>query len=218
MKERSILMTPENAQKCHDGTKTQTRRIVKVPDWATDDDMLKLACQRPATGIAYYVDGRPVKRLTCPYGQVGDRLWVREAWQEKAWTLTELNRASFLNAPMKPKETYLNNPIYAIHRGGYNNAIGDPGRWFPSIHMPRWACRTVLEITELRVERLQEISEEDAKAEGCYAGQYEYENAEGTLTAKESYKWLWESINGHGSWERNDWVWVLTFTKVRVTE
>lgn len=71
MKERPIIMTPENAQKCHEGTKTQTRRIITIPSWASDDDMLKLASQRPETGIAYYVDGRPVKRLTCPYGVVG---------------------------------------------------------------------------------------------------------------------------------------------------
>lgn len=220
MRERPILMTPENAQKCHEGTKTQTRRIIRVPSWASDDDMLKLSIQRPATGIAYYVDGMPVKRLTCPYGVVGDRLWVREAWQEKAWTLTQLNSAGLLNAPMKPKETYLNEPIYAIHRGGYNYKIGDPGRWFPSIHMPRWACRTVLEITDVRVERLQEINLEDCQSEGVRCESYTgppyctWCSGHEAPCHRDAYKTLWESINGVGSWALNPWVWVLCFKKV----
>ena len=253
MKERPILMTPENAQKCHEGTKTQTRRIVKPQppygcEYCINGAMSHALCRSienhniwvPPTGKS--VD----HRLACPYGQVGDRLWVREAWQEKAWTLTQLNSAGLLNAPMKPKETYLNEPIYAIHRGGYNYKIGDPGRWFPSIHMPRWACRTVVEITEIRAERLQDISEEDARAEGSADRERTVEIGEDTdrkpclgcgqrkvqhvgsvkvcfgshgevfnrHSLKGGYSWLWEFINGKGSWERNDWVWVLCFKKV----
>lgn len=222
VKERPILMTPENAQKCHDGTKTQTRRTngLEVVNHAGT----RWGCpQMTRPGVATFLDlslANPYDNaldVVCPYGVVGDRLWVREAWQEKAWTLTELNRASFLNAPMKPKETYLNNPIYAIHRGGYNNAIGDPGRWFPSIHMPRWACRTVLEITALRAERLHDISPSDALAEGIFCPEVGYAQHGGRAPVL-LYGFLWESINGKNSWERNDWVWVVSFKKVKVIE
>lgn len=227
MKERPILMTPENAQKCHEGTKTQTRRIVKPQppygcEYCINGAMSHALCRSienhniwvPPTGKS--VD----HRLACPYGQVGDRLWVREAWQEKAWTLTQLNSAGLLNAPMKPKETYLNEPIYAIHRGGYNYKIGDPGRWFPSIHMPRWACRTVLEITDVRVERLQEINLEDCQSEGVRCESYTgppyctWCSGHEAPCHRDAYKTLWESINGVGSWALNPWVWVLCFKKV----
>lgn len=208
MRERPILMTPENAQKCHDGTKTQTRRIVSVPSWASDEDMLKLAIQRPATGIAYFVDGMPVRRLTCPYGVVGDRLWVREAF-----CLYGVEGSK--------------HPLY---RGQCEEYPSLKPIWKPSLHMPRWACRTVLEITEVRVERLNEISEEDAKAEGvepiqktashCHQFYKSYRlTGDGSLcerTAHDAYMTLWESIHGKGSWALNPYVWVISFRKVEV--
>jgi hypothetical protein len=207
MKERPILMTPANAQKCHEGTKTQTRRIVKVPDWATDDGMLKLASQRPATGIAYYVDGVPVKRLTCPYGQVGDRLWVRESWAIGKGLVGE------------PDFIYKGNVVHGH----------DSHKWRPSLHMPLLACRTVLEITALRVERLQEITEEDVIAEGVnriahgrngdyYSAFRDDPHHDNWIDPVGAYKELWESINGKGSWKRNDWVWVVSFRNVQVVE
>lgn len=96
----------------------------------------------------------------------------------------------------------------------------------PSIHMPRWACRTVVEITEIRVERLQEISEEDAKAEGVnriahgrdgyYYSAFRAEpSPDNWIDPVDAYRELWESIHGKGSWERNDWVWAITFKVVR---
>ncbi|MFM0375171.1 hypothetical protein [Paraburkholderia aspalathi] len=87
------------------------------------------------------------------------------------------------------------------------------GDWRPSIHMPRWACRLELEITNVRVERLQDISEADAIAEGVNAGPWEYDNGEGTETARESFHCLWDSPNaarGCG-WDANPWVWVVGF-------
>lgn len=209
MRERPIPMTPENAQKCHDGTKTQTRRIVRVPAWASDDDMPKLAIQRPATGIAYYVDGIPVKRLTCPYGVVGDRLWVREPW---AW-------------PGEEEHLYKGNSSDARlvdeWKKDQNNC---QVKWTPSIHMPRFACRTVLEITDVRVERLQDIGEEDAKAEGVtridhgreyyFSAMRDEPDHRNWVDPTDAYKELWESINGAGSWAQNPWVWVISFRKV----
>ena len=102
-------------------------------------------------------------------------------------------------------------------------------KFTPSIHMHRWACRTVLELTDVRVERLQEISEDDAISEGVallegsynpddYTGIWKnyslHETAEYWNSPRDSYHSLWDSINGHGSWERNDWVWVLTMRRV----
>lgn len=191
MKERPILMTPENAQKVFEGTKTQTRRIVK--------DINPTFLLESPTGQQIH------NAMRCPYGEVGDRLWIRESWQEKAWSLTELNRVGFLSAPRNPRETYCNQALYAIHKGGYNRAIGDPGKWKPSIHMPRWACRTVVELTEVRVERLQSITDEDVIAEGVSANTQH-------LAA---FVVLWESINGKGSWALNPWVWVLTIKLVK---
>lgn len=208
MRERPILMTPENAQKCHEGTKTQTRRIIRVPSWASDDDMLKLSIQRPATGIAYYVDGMPVKRLTCPYGVVGDRLWVREAW-----------------APCHvcPCEIYKGQ---GVKNCPWCDASTSGLKWTSSIHMHRFACRTVLEITEIRVERLQDISEEDALAEGVtridhgreyyFSAMRDEPDHRNWVDPTDAYKELWESINGKGSWGLNPWVWVISFRRVEL--
>ena len=198
MRERPILMTPANAQKCHEGAKTQTRRIVSVPSWASDEDMLKLAIQRPATGIAYFVDGMPVRRLTCPYGVVGDRLWVREAFCLYG----------------------VEGSMHPLYRGQCEEYPSLKPIWKPSLHMPRWACRTVLEITEVRVERLKDISSADALAEGVtvkpdaeiaarVAGPPE-------TGARMEFFALWESIHGAGSWSQNPWVWVISFRKVGV--
>ena len=205
MKERPILMTPENAQKCHDGTKTQTRRIIRVPSWASDDDMLKLSIQRPATGIAYYVDGMPVKRLTCPYGVVGDRLWVREnGWERPARTPKMLRDGA---------DTWERFYFDALLDAGEAEELKGYGfKRRPAIHMHRFACRTVLEITEIRVERLQEISEEGAKAEGCMP--HAPSGFDGRVYRR-PFECLWESINGKGSWELNPWVWVLEFRRVK---
>ncbi len=97
-------------------------------------------------------------------------------------------------------------------------------KWKPSIHMPRWASRITLEVTGVRVERLQDISEEDAIAEGVEVLWRGYDDAQDfyrnyhtggyLFTAKASYRTLWESINGPGSWERNDWVWVIEFKRI----
>lgn len=196
MRERPILMTPENAQKCCRGVKTQTRRVVRVPSWASDEDQLKLAMQRPATGIAYYADGIPVRRLTCPYGVVGDRLWVRESgWERPARTPRMLRDGADTWEPFYYDALLIPGEADELKGWGFRRR--------PSIYMPRWACRTVLEITDVRVERLQAITQLDAMHEGCDGPDY---------TA--NYFRLWESIHGKGSWVLNPYVWVLSFRRV----
>ena len=180
MKERPILFSGPMANAIRDGRKTQTRRKVKFP------------LKDPLTGCD--VAGREVNSLIrqgdspCPYGQPGDRLWVRETWAPHA----DMPRSA----------------IYRCDRGGdYQDNVTPNFRWRPSIFMPRWASRILLEITAVRVERLQDISNEDALAEGVdLSGGLRMRTMPWAL-----YRELWESINGDGSWEANPWVWVIEF-------
>lgn len=137
-------------------------------------------------------------------------LWVRETW---AWD----GQTSFTDLQA------IGNFWYKADDTGYS-----PARWKPSIFMPKEAARIFLRITDVRVERLQDISEEDAKAEGVKLagvewnpnGYFDYMLPKSRLnqriltTAKRSYQSLWESINGAGSWEANPWVWVISFERV----
>jgi hypothetical protein len=186
MKERPILMTPESAQKCHDGTKTQMRRIVKYSPILGEPDYW---CSKNSEPVFMRVMGD--YRRSCPYGFIGDRLWVRERW---AWT----GEKAYL---------YQGNPADARIAEEWNKWCRM--KWTPSIHMPRLACRTVVKIIDVRVERLQDISEEDAVAEGVTR-----DDNDERWNPIRAYKYIWESINGKGSWELDPWVWVLSFKKV----
>lgn len=188
MKERPILMTPENAQKCHDGVKTQTRRMVKehppylyVEPRHDERGAVCISVDRETGDYAEY----------WPYGGVGDRLWVREAF-----CLYGVEGSK--------------HPLY---RGQCEEYPSLKPIWKPSLHMPRWACRTVLEIAEVRVERLKDISPADALAEGVFCPEVGYAQ-HGERAPVLLYGFLWESIYGAGSWAQNPWVWVIAFKKV----
>ena len=193
MKERPILMTPENAQKCFQGIKTQTRRIVK--DQTIDPN-----------GIYAH---RPGDLLLCPYGVVGDRLWIREAWAAYSGGVTiEGEEYDLIEGPIDINEI---SPPVVVYRGAGDSF---PERWRPAMHMYRWACRTVVEITEIRVQRLKdEMTEEDAIAEGCTGG---YVEGACSVTPRGEFALLWMSINGADSWDANPWVWAITFKKVEL--
>lgn len=141
----------------------------------------------------------------CPYGSPGDRLWVREAFiHEPADYCWEAS----VSIPCQPAKT--------VYRADADDPSG--GRWSPSIHMPRRLSRITLEVTGVRVERLQDISEADAVAEGCRPIRPELVQ-DGLIvrpgrSAVEEFRHLWEQINGEGSWEKNPWVWVLEFKRV----
>jgi len=149
----------------------------------------------------------------CPYGQPGDRLWVRETWAPH-----------FIWTGAKPSEIIFDGGECIFYRadnairGGCEQSQREP-KWRPSIFMPRAASRLLLEITAVRVERLQEISEADAVAEGIevtskgeYINRYKhYTEGGGGLDAQHSYQTLWASINGPESWAANPWVWVVEF-------
>lgn len=178
MKERPILFTPENAQKVHEGVKTQTRRIVK--DFGAFHN-----------GVLHCGGKHGLAKAICPYGQVGDRLWIREA---------------FCLCGEEGSKT----PLY---RGQCEEYKSLKPIWKPSLHMPRWACRTVVELTEIRVERLHDISPSDALAEGIFCPEVGYAQ-HGDRAPVLLYRSLWASINGQESWGQNPWVWVLTFKRV----
>jgi hypothetical protein len=174
VKERPILFKDVMVRAILVGRKTQTRRIAKprYDDKTPCDHWMAYAPDFIRRHCAHGSEGQ-----TCPYGQPGDRLWVRETWA------------------INPDD------------GGAVYRATDPDwevcecwTWRPSIHMPRWASRITLEITAVRVERLQGISLDDAKAEG--------------VETTDQYAELWCRINGAESWYANPWVWVVAFKRV----
>ena len=182
MTERGILMTPENYGKTEAGTKWMTRRIIKP---------------QPRKQLIHHGEGiwKPgrwtLTKTKCPFGTVGDRLYVKEAYRFGAnWDEFKPS-----DVPKGCDLTYERD-----HGDGFWGKLRSP------MFMPKWAARLWLELTDVRVERLQEISEADAKAEGC---------SDRLACARSMFAELWESINGPESWKRNDWVWVLSFKKVK---
>lgn len=199
MKERPILFSGPMVRAILDGKKTQTRRIVKGKGtWSVEDaDPCRLKWPGFENEDGDWCD------MPCPYGSVGDRLWVRE-------TLRQKPNSDYSNSPHTSRTDWVyaadDKPIKAnwVEMAGWS-----VHRSKPSIHMPRWASRITLEITGVRVERLNEISEEDARAEGVQKGM-----ACDDYTHVGHFRSLWESINGKDSWSANPWVWVIEFQKV----
>ncbi|HBO3905370.1 TPA: hypothetical protein L4T53_004523 [Pseudomonas aeruginosa] len=225
MKERPILFNDQMVRAILEGRKTVTRRVVK-PAPVGD---LKWNQRSMNTGIVHnWTDD--LRMYECPYGQPGGQLWVRETWQYADWTEEgepyiryQADGARVLHedfpiewAPRIEREwVELSDPAnYAIDGRAADR------RWRPSIHIPRWASRILLEITDVRVERLQDISEEQALAEGVrgepcdHARQACADIGCWGDTAKGAFGFLWESLNGEGSWAANPWVWVVEFKRV----
>lgn len=192
MKERPILFSGPMVRAILEGKKTQTRRVVKPqPD------------QQHALAL-------PPLPASCPYGKPGDRLWVRE---RISWEHAGGNWLGVTYAADGHYEEFLEPPV------DWNT--DDPPKTRPSIHMPRWASRLTLEITEVRVQRLQDISEEDAIAEGMpnFIGRTVNGIAvvRQSPTPREEFATLWDSINGKRpgcSWSDNPCVWAITFRRI----
>lgn len=216
MKARPILMSAPMIRALLDGRKTQTRRVVKPQP-------LFSSCQQSfSTGLAAIADAAFKKFVPdgCPYGQPGDLLWVRES----LYRLGRWQQHEDETGERESRWRAAEGICYHADQTELPERNGFSWRSFPSIHMPRRASRLTLELTEVRVERLQDISDADAIAEGIEpvftrAGQkcgwldYQHEgDGMGYCTnPRESYASLWESINARGSWELDPWVWCLSF-------
>lgn len=220
MKERPILFSAPMVRVVLKGSKTQTRRVWKLPrdcSWYAGHGGEAAGMVQDDDGPAWW----HVSEQRCPYGQPGDRLWVREAW-----------RVGRKHDGTKPSDLLPRSMTVEYEAGGYAcNSPWSAGEWHssdcaprehpewvgklrPPIHMPRWASRITLEITGVRVERLQDISQEDALAEGCAGGHGSIPGYGYNATPCEQYRALWESLHGPGAWDANPWVWVVQFRRV----
>ncbi|HEJ4188912.1 TPA: hypothetical protein SL729_001506 [Pseudomonas aeruginosa] len=208
-RERPILFNDQMVRAILEGRKTATRRIakpVKHPDLGNIYAPGALVLER---------EPQHVIDRACPYGQPGDRLWVREAWQGPL--ISDEEQAA--NQSWWKDMTKFQNPGHCAYRAsGDDNEYVDPDgyfhcKWKPSIHMPRWASRILLELTAVRVERLQDISEEQARAEG-YPAERECETGSSGLDAWLWFRSLWGEINGPEAFTANPWVWVIEFKRV----
>ncbi|MBF0185361.1 MAG: hypothetical protein HQM06_13400 [Magnetococcales bacterium] len=212
MKERPILFSGPMVRAILEGRKTQTRRIVKaVQGFHCPDEMWPAAISdvvewREQEGLWFGLMGySTLCTASSPYGKPGDRLWVRETFAMAQPGSLPVYRADAIdkNGDAWP----------SIFPGDPDNEV----RWTPSIHMPRSASRILLEITGIRVERLQDISEEDAQEEGSIEWMHHMKMPPPPIcsdTGRIAFTHLWESINGTGSWDANLWVWVVDFKKV----
>ncbi|MBB3220197.1 hypothetical protein FHS02_000984 [Massilia umbonata] len=204
IKERPILFSAAMVRALLAGTKTQTRRVVKPH--RRDDAFVLLDHgggwwpYRSEDGERPIVDNMEYA-LACPYGKRGDRLWVKETWAQPAG--------------LDPEFTVYRADYPACVPAGFNNLpAADEIKWKSSLFMPRAACRILLEVVSVRVERLNDCSEADARAEGT-PGHGSIPGHEHSATSLEHYRHIWESINGAGSWDRNPWVWVVEFRRAQ---
>lgn len=224
MKARPILFQGAMVRALLDDSKTQTRRALKLryqEMGERDDGSIWPWSEHPDTASDHW--------HACPYGQPGDQLWVRETWR--------VGKPHDKTKPVDilPPLLSAGKGVTVLYEAGGWRSVGPEGRdeptypdnepmpsWAgkgrPSIHIPRAFSRIQLEIVSVRVERLQAISEEDARAEGVTPTEDPaYFGVEGKhmgLNARESYANLWEAINGAGSWDANPWVWVVEFKRV----
>ena len=209
MKERPILFSAPMVRAILAGKKSQTRR-------AFNDRTTKLMRAAASIGeVSWFMDegylqenDLPYIQQFSPYGQPGDRLWVRETYQHA-------------NSPHGPYETgctcfyradYWDDPH---GMDGEKSPEGKYRTWIPSIHMPRAASRINLEVVHVRVERLQAIKHVDCIAEGTPGGHGSIPGYPYAATPREHYRHIWESINGRGSWDANPWVWVVEFKQIQ---
>ncbi|WP_434035114.1 hypothetical protein [Pseudomonas aeruginosa] len=195
MKERPILFNDQMVRAILEGRKTVTRRVMKpqpTPSksgghhWPCNVHQSMLHVERELQNGEGCWCG--LAEAACPYGKPGDRLWVRETFADIGCRLT----------------------FRADLEDGAHCSVT---RWTPSLHMPRWASRILLEITAVRVERLQDISEEQARAEG-YPAERECETGGSGLDAWLWFRSLWGEINGPEAFTANPWVWVIEFKRV----
>lgn len=223
MSDRPILFSGPMVRAILDGRKTQTRRVVKVGDTIEERD--------DGTPWPYFTtwthgdDGSPW--AACPYGAPGDRLWVRETWRYTDWTEDgqpwiryAADDARRLCERVTPEWAARVADTWAELSSSENVAVDGRAadrKWRPSIFLPRWASRITLAVTAVRVERLQEISELDALAEGVdpYCDETRDDGSGRPDDHRSAYEDLWDDINGdRAPWDTNPWVWVVEFKRI----
>jgi hypothetical protein len=228
MGDRPILFSAKMVRAILDGRKTQTRRVAPIRELNIlqhPGNMItwSVSFLKAVKGVLSSHSGGKFSDLQArsiiasqfnPYGKPGDLLWVRETWGAVSPTdepvpLTQCEIE--YRADLPPGCTDRPGEWPADEGNG-----PEVPKWRPSIHMPRWASRITLRITNIRVERLQDISETDARAEGCpYPAEWAGRFVDRDETAKTWFKSLWNHINGPGAWDDNPWVWVVAFERVK---
>ncbi|MDV0653000.1 hypothetical protein RZP13_26770 [Klebsiella quasipneumoniae subsp. similipneumoniae] len=227
MKERGMIFNAEMVRAILDGRKTQTRRPVKFP--VHDKN---LGCELAGNELAGELSAGSY--LNSAFGKPGDRIWVRETWATLGnedgccvdWE-GNLCKGDWRSAARIYRASCEQRPgdygLWSIPDDAYwkphTKEHKFEGAWRPSIHMPRWASRILLEITDVRVERLNAISQEDAQAEGMeltgWRPTYSDPDSGGeVMTPYDNFAELWSSIYGDESWKANPWVWVISFKRV----
>ncbi|HDZ1120962.1 TPA: hypothetical protein RRW94_004100 [Klebsiella pneumoniae] len=244
MKERGMIFNSEMVRAILDGRKTQTMRIMKVQPESNQLGLLLITDSTKHSDIGKYhwaesnATGNHVrsKLFSSPFGAVGERIWVRETWatlgnEEGCYVDWEDNlckgdersaaRIYRASCEQRPGDYGLWSIPDDAYWKPHTKEHKFEGAWRPSIHMPRWASRILLEITDVRVERLNAISEEDARAEGIIDGGClncgEPEPcgcANPEPDATDAFAYLWQSIYGQDNWNANPWVWVIEFKRV----
>lgn len=228
MKERPILMSAPMVRACLDGSKTQTRRAVKPQPFAgqTDDEarafFVECGAMQTDESLTWLLNGAWaagfIEGVKCPYGAIGDRLYVREnGWERPERTDKMMREGADTWAPfMYDADGVSASEAAELKAQGWKRR--------PSIHLPRRGSRLELEIADISIEKLQDISDADARAEGCPCyvcggplnGRSEsnchcfHRSADAT-----DYRNLWNQINGAGAWDANPWVWVIEFKRVK---
>lgn len=233
MRERPLLMKGPLVRATLEGRKTQTRRPVKTES-LPDPGFVWAEC------LCREIDPSDTPCPTClarfpGIPEAGDRLWVRETWDWRDWQ-------SMANRKVRIAYAADGAQVDTIAPCDWNPVVYNAARWHPSIHMPRWACRLVLPLVSVRVERVQDITEEDARAEGvphnsdrpidkswcatCLGHGIVERFALGTAsiddcsecnTAKTLFRNCWISIYGQQSWDANPWVWVAEWKEIEVS-
>ena len=232
MKDRPILFNSEDVRTILEGRKTQTRRVVKLCHSERASKIEFSSCNEDWNAWRFDLHfPKHIRSVTisCPYGQVGDRLWVRETfaveccrsvgyydppfkdgrpilWQEDDDNGRWWEQCHYRATDSDPALTCDDEDCKQCEKNG------EGPHWRPSIHMPRWASRITLEITDIRVERLQEISEEDAGKEGMKAFFSNHPLAF-TRSFAEHFEDTWSFTYGSDAWKKNPWVWVIEFKR-----
>ena len=243
MNEKPILFNTEMVKAILDGRKTQTRRIVRLTEFQKAISHGYDWMFRDKRGLWNEVPASWLLRNKCPYGRPGDLLWVRETWKPGAWrddgriaidykASPELTKTPWLTIPEEyPGKQFdelweqWTNELrdmgwFPDKNGVYQWESGQsPLKWRPSIFMPRWASRITLRMTDVWVERVQEISEADVQREGWFFQNHDLSKRYDPVTMDTARQWfaeLWDSVNAKRgfSWDSNPWVWVVEFEKV----